>query len=169
MAATVKTRIQLKYDTEANWNKAINFIPLKGEVIIYSADDSHPFCRLKVGDGGTRLANLPFVFFDDDDEMPSDLNFVLREHYTDFPPTGQTGILYLEAATDTVYIWTNAGGYTPKYGIKKQTINNVINWDPGVMTTLSVKDKTGILTVENGTIPALLLEDVEIVNGFDLL
>ena len=58
---TIKTRIQLKNDTEANWNKAINFIPLKGEVIIYSADDTHPFSRLKVGDGNTTVINLPFI------------------------------------------------------------------------------------------------------------
>ena len=61
MANTVKARIQLKCDTEENWNKAIHFIPLKGEIIIYSADDSHPFCRLKVGDGSTNVVNLPFI------------------------------------------------------------------------------------------------------------
>lgn len=58
---TIKTRIQLKNDTEANWNKARNFIPLKGELIIYSADESHPFSRLKVGDGITTVVALPFV------------------------------------------------------------------------------------------------------------
>ena len=58
---TIKTRIQLKNDTEANWNKAINFVPREGEVIIYSTDDTHPFSRLKVGDGNTTIINLPFV------------------------------------------------------------------------------------------------------------
>ena len=58
---TIKTRIQLKNDTEANWNKAINFIPLKGEAIIYSADSTHPFSRLKVGDGMTPVIDLPFI------------------------------------------------------------------------------------------------------------
>lgn len=61
MAATVKTRIQLKCDTEANWSKARNFCPMRGEVIIYSADDFTPFCRLKVGDGSTPVVDLPFV------------------------------------------------------------------------------------------------------------
>lgn len=59
---TVKSRFQLKNDIEANWNKAVNFIPLKGEIIIYSIDESHPFSRLKVGDGVTNVINLPFVF-----------------------------------------------------------------------------------------------------------
>ena len=32
---TIKTRIQLKNDTEENWNKAVNFVPKQGELIIY--------------------------------------------------------------------------------------------------------------------------------------
>ena len=58
---TVKTRIQLKNDTEANWSRAINFVPLKGELIVYSTDEAHPFFRLKVGDGVTLVSDLPFV------------------------------------------------------------------------------------------------------------
>lgn len=58
--SAVKTRIQLKNDTEAHWNLAANFVPLKGELIIYSADETHPFCRFKVGDGVTNIINLPF-------------------------------------------------------------------------------------------------------------
>lgn len=58
---TIKARIQLKNDTEENWNKAINFVPLQGEIIIYSADNSHPFSRIKVGDGITTVTKLPFV------------------------------------------------------------------------------------------------------------
>lgn len=67
MAATVKTRIQLKCDTEENWNKAgpktgsPGFIPLKGELIIYSTDETHPFSRIKIGDGITNVVNLPFL------------------------------------------------------------------------------------------------------------
>ena len=58
----LNTRIQLKNDTEAHWNLATNFIPLMGEVIIYTADDTHPFSRLKVGDGNTNVINLPFLW-----------------------------------------------------------------------------------------------------------
>jgi len=59
--STVKARIQLKSDTEENWNKALRFIPLRGEVIIYLTDDTHPFSRLKVGDGTTPVIDLPFI------------------------------------------------------------------------------------------------------------
>ena len=60
-ANTIKTRIQLKNDTEAHWDLATNFVPKQGEVIIYSADDTHPFSRLKIGDGETTVVNLPFI------------------------------------------------------------------------------------------------------------
>lgn len=64
MSDNIKSRIQLKNDTEENWNKAVNFIPRKGELIIYNAessnDNARPFPRLKVGDGITNVVNLPF-------------------------------------------------------------------------------------------------------------
>lgn len=65
---TIKTRIQLKNDTEENWNKAINFVPRKGELIIYNAesgqniDTARLFPRFKVGDGVTTVVNLPFFY-----------------------------------------------------------------------------------------------------------
>lgn len=58
---TLNTRVQLKCDTEVNWNKALNFVPHKGEAIIYSADSTHPFSRLKVGNGNTYVSDLPFI------------------------------------------------------------------------------------------------------------
>ena len=58
---TVKARIQLKCDTEDHWNLAIHFVPLYGELIIYSADGAHTFSRLKVGDGTTPVTDLPFT------------------------------------------------------------------------------------------------------------
>ena len=65
----IKTRIQHKHDVEANWNNAVNFIPLAGELIIYDPDESHTHPRFKVGDGvivdgvvtGTKLFDLPFI------------------------------------------------------------------------------------------------------------
>ena len=58
---TMNARVQLKCDTESNWNKALNFIPKKGEAIIYSADSTHPFSRLKVGNGNNNINDLPFI------------------------------------------------------------------------------------------------------------
>ena len=52
----IKTRIQNKNDTSENWAKAVNFIPLKGEIIIYNDT-----LRFKIGDGKTLLSQLEFV------------------------------------------------------------------------------------------------------------
>lgn len=56
----LKSRLLQKHDTEANWNKATNFIPKAGELIVYDVDDTYDYTRLKVGDGITIVSNLPF-------------------------------------------------------------------------------------------------------------
>lgn len=62
---TLKTRIQNRHDTEANWTTASNatkpFIPLKGEVIVYDPDTTNTSPRVKIGDGVTKVGNLAFV------------------------------------------------------------------------------------------------------------
>lgn len=58
---TLKTRIINKHDVEANWDKAVNFIPKKGEIIVYDEDDTHSCPRFKVGDGKTVVSSLPFT------------------------------------------------------------------------------------------------------------
>ena len=58
----LKTRIQLKIDTEENWSKAMNFIPKEGEVIFYKPDDNNPRYRIKIGDGTTTVNSLSFAF-----------------------------------------------------------------------------------------------------------
>lgn len=52
----IQVRIRQKVDTKANWDKATNFVPLKGEYIYYS--DLH---KVKVGDGVTKVGALPFL------------------------------------------------------------------------------------------------------------
>ena len=56
----ISTRIIHKHDTEANWNKATNFIPKEGELIVYDKDQNHSQIRLKMGDGTTKVNDLPF-------------------------------------------------------------------------------------------------------------
>lgn len=61
MEKNMKTRIQHKHDSAENWSKAINFIPLVGELIVYDADEIYSYPRFKVGDGETTVVNLAFV------------------------------------------------------------------------------------------------------------
>ena len=57
----LNSRIVHKHDIEANWIKAANFVPKQAEIIIYDKDASHDYQRLKIGDGVTRVNELPFV------------------------------------------------------------------------------------------------------------
>lgn len=60
---TLNTRISHKHDTEEHWLQAVNFRPLPGELIIYDADNTHPFPRFKIGDENRTLINdLPFIY-----------------------------------------------------------------------------------------------------------
>jgi hypothetical protein len=71
----VTTRIQHKHDLEVNWLKAVNFVPMQGELIIYDAEvdangqtltlptgrtTPYTYERFKIGDGKTTVSNLPF-------------------------------------------------------------------------------------------------------------
>ena len=73
----INSRIQNKHDLEANWIKAVNFIPKQGEIIVYDCEiDSngntlllpdtrtspYSYERLKIGDGITKVSELPFLF-----------------------------------------------------------------------------------------------------------
>ena len=53
---TFQGRIIQKHDTKANWDKATNFVPLKGEIIVY--DDLK---KIKIGDGATKVGSLTFI------------------------------------------------------------------------------------------------------------
>ena len=57
----VKGRVMFKGDIEENWNKAVGFIPVDKEIIIYKPDSKYSKPRMKIGNGIDLLANLPFV------------------------------------------------------------------------------------------------------------
>lgn len=57
----LNSRIILKHDTVDNWGLAVNFIPRRGEIIIYEDNNNHSLVGIKVGDGVNYVANLPFI------------------------------------------------------------------------------------------------------------
>ena len=62
MSNKFNTRMQQKIDTYENWSKATNFIPLKGELIIYTTDENdEDKIGLKIGNGQDNVNILPFV------------------------------------------------------------------------------------------------------------
>ena len=56
MIPEYKGRIQHKHDTTENWNKAANFIPLQGEIIIYTDTN-----KLKIGNGINTVSELAYI------------------------------------------------------------------------------------------------------------
>lgn len=54
------TRIVHKHDIQANWEKAVGFIPKQGELIVYDADENYDYQRIKIGDGVKNVNALPF-------------------------------------------------------------------------------------------------------------
>ena len=55
------TRMQQKIDTTENWGKAVNFVPKKGEIIVYSDGGGVGIPKMKVGDGATKVGSLKFI------------------------------------------------------------------------------------------------------------
>jgi hypothetical protein len=74
---TINGRIVNKHETESVWNDHPNFIPYKGEIIIYDIDDSHNYERMKIGDGKTKISNLPFA--NDKTEIINELKTYVNE------------------------------------------------------------------------------------------
>lgn len=57
----IQSRVIHKHDIETNWIKAVNFIPERGEIIVYDIDDNYTYERFKIGDGIQNVNNLPFL------------------------------------------------------------------------------------------------------------
>lgn len=58
---TLDVRLIHTHGTEAEWATKTSFVPEKGELIVYDADEIHTYARYKIGDGVTTLINLPFL------------------------------------------------------------------------------------------------------------
>lgn len=61
----MKKQLTLKHDIAANWAKAVNFIPKLNELILYDGILENgvyiELPKLKMGDGKTKLNDLPFI------------------------------------------------------------------------------------------------------------
>lgn len=164
---TISTRIQLKSDTEANW-KALNsrmflqggFKPLEGEIIIYIADSTHSYARLKVGDGVTNINDLKFI---DAGTINGEVithtgseTLVLKyPTFSDFPQPGDSNKLYVDLSTNTIYHYMNETNYRPLMDVSttKTNIVGVRSWLAGRPATAAVQNNVLVLT--DGIAPIL--------------
>lgn len=78
----LNARIQIKHDTTANWDAAIGFIPLPGEIIVYDDYQVKTWEEVEYGEVVTKHANIPGVKIGTGNAYVQDLQFVegdLRE------------------------------------------------------------------------------------------
>lgn len=81
MTKTVSARIQVRRDTTANWNAATGFIPLSGEVIVYT--DYKTITKdgqtvnvpgIKIGSGNGYVQDLAFLGEAEAEQLLSHIN-----------------------------------------------------------------------------------------------
>lgn len=76
MSATVNTRIQLKRDTTDNWNNARGFIPMAGEVIVYTDYETKTYTVEEYGETVTKTVEIPNIKIGTGNAYVQDLAFV---------------------------------------------------------------------------------------------
>ena len=78
---SLNTRIVHKHDIEANWLLAVNFVPKKGEIIVYDADEVTTYPRMKIGNGSDTIGTLPFVNASNNSSNGSNENINLDNYF----------------------------------------------------------------------------------------
>ena len=76
MSATINTRIQLKRDTTENWNNARGFIPMAGEVIVYTDYETKTYEVEEYGEKVTTTVEIPNIKVGSGTAYVQDLAFV---------------------------------------------------------------------------------------------
>lgn len=76
MGVTVNSRIQLKRDTTENWNNAVGFIPLAGEVIVYTDYETKTYQTEEYGETVTKTVQIPNIKIGTGNAYVQDLAFV---------------------------------------------------------------------------------------------
>ena len=76
MSATINARIQLKRDTTENWNNARGFIPMAGEVIVYTDYETKTYQTEEYGEMVTKTVQIPNIKIGTGNAYVQDLAFV---------------------------------------------------------------------------------------------
>ena len=76
MSSTINTRIQFKRDTTENWNNARGFIPMAGEVIVYTDYETKTYTVEEYGETVTKTIEIPNIKIGTGNAYVQDLGFV---------------------------------------------------------------------------------------------
>ena len=157
----MNTRIQHKHDIEVNWNKALNFIPKIGEVIVYDIDDNYNYSRFKIGDGVRTINDLEFLLDTQYISHNSNtLSQILEQYRSDienitFEETDPTVPAWAKASTKPTYTAAEVGAL-PSTTIIPTKLSQLIN-DSNYATENYVKDQISKIEVSS--------EDIDL-NGY---
>lgn len=72
----LQARIQSKHDTTANWDRAVGFIPLPGEIIIYDDWQTKTYTVEEYGETVTKTVNIPNIKIGTGNAYVQDLGFI---------------------------------------------------------------------------------------------
>ena len=72
----IDARIRSKHDTTANWNNAVGFIPMPGEIIIYDDYQVKTWQEQEDGQTVTKTRNIPGIKIGTGNAYVQDLGFV---------------------------------------------------------------------------------------------
>jgi hypothetical protein len=149
----VRSRISLKHDVDANWKTASNnnFVPKDGEVIIYDIDSNgsttdpkgHTVKRYKIGDGKTKVNDLPFV-----SDQSVDM-FVENSLVVSTPYTNQLVSIGYDATNKVITPATALVGGALKGGCNCFEVKKVNVTANSYNATLTLDSVTGIVVSKN--------------------
>ena len=164
---TLNTRIIHKHDTAENWGKAENFIPNKGELIVYDIDTDYDYERFKIGDGIHSVNELPFA---DDDLRKNVENKVDKVEGKDLSTNDFTDAEKekLAAAVLSVGgILPNTEGNVPLCLVKNVTIVDGSAISPDILQYMGVNTMAEIVEWlrNKGTHSVIFHRDIRDVNG----
>lgn len=147
------TRVKQKSDTSLNWSKATNFIPLQGEIIIYSDTN-----QIKIGDGTTKVNELKFIDENKQDKITGAVSSIASENLaTDRVLISDTNGK-VAVADVTVTELSYLGGVT-------SNIQEQLNSKLGTAPVSSVNNKTGAVSLTASDVGAVGLTGNETVAG----
>lgn len=151
----IKTRIQNKHAIEANWIKAVNFVPLQGEIIVYDIEvdnngnildltgtnrtEPYTYERFKIGDGITKVNDLPFVMQDLEEYIRSKETIAIGLQQT-VPENAIDSICDFKLVPTTQHVYYYSGNAI----FRTTTENNLNGAEVPLATTkgnIVVKDK----------------------------
>lgn len=80
MSSKVNTRIQFKRDTTENWNNARGFIPMAGEVIVYTDYETKTYTVQEYGETVTKTTEIPNIKIGTGNAYVQDLGLSMKRH-----------------------------------------------------------------------------------------